>query len=147
MPSAIASAVAEKAFGETVTVFRVEGAGNERIVLGGNGGVDIPEVLVRSGEERNLFLNFGDEARAQEFLQQRLAQFSDSAIKAFDVPKSFLDDLRMTAVPQAIRGQFPNRPVIADPTKANDQFGLSRLQIEQLRKVIVQGTGRTVPPR
>jgi YD repeat-containing protein len=137
---------AQTAPGDTVTVYRVEGAGNQRIVVGGNGSVNVPEVLTRSGSERNLFLNFGDEARAQEFLQQRLAQFPDSTIKTFEVPQSFVDELRSSAVPEADRSLFPDRPVIADPTKAVDQFGLSKQQIEQLRRAIVQGSGNAIVP-
>jgi RHS repeat-associated protein len=127
---------------ETVTAFRVEGAGNQRLVIGADGSVDVPQVLTRSGTERNLYLNFGDEARAQDFLQQRLGQFPDSTVKTFEVPKSFVDDLRANAVPEAERSLYPDRPVVADPTKAVDQFGLSRQQIDQLRQVIKPGSGR-----
>lgn len=108
------------------------------------GSVTIPPVLANKGrgDERNLYLNFGDEARAQEFLAQRLQQFPDNTIKSFEVPKSFVQQLRASAVEEAKRPLNPGKPVIADPTKASNQFGLSREQIEQLRNVIVPGTGR-----
>jgi filamentous hemagglutinin len=34
------------------------------------------------------------------------------------------------------------RPLIADPTKAPDQFGLRPAQIEALKRIIVKGSGR-----
>lgn len=127
---------------ETVTVYRVEGEGNQRVLIDSNGNVEIPEVFTRAGSERNLYLNFGDEARAQQFLQQRLEQFPDNSIKSFEVQKSFLDELRGTAVDEQSRSLYPDRPVIADPTKASDQFGLSAQQIGQLRNNIVPGSGK-----
>ena len=126
---------------QPVTVYRVEGAGNRRIELGESGSVDIPPVYTRGGAERNLYLNFGKDQRAQEFLEQRLGQFPDSEVRSFQVPQSFLDELRATAVPEAQRSLHPDRPVIADPTRASDQFGLSGDQIERLRGVIIPGTG------
>jgi hypothetical protein len=129
---------------ETVTAYRVEGGGNQRLLIDAEGNVDIPTVLTNKGRgpERNLYLNFGDEARAQEFLAQRLEQFPDNTIKTFEVPKSFVDELRTSAVEEPLRPIYPDRPVIADPTKASDQFGLSQQQIDQLRKVIVRGSGK-----
>ncbi len=81
--------------GDTVKVFRVEGEANQRVVVDEAGNVDIPQVLTNKGRgpERNLYLNFGDEVRAQQFLDQRLQQFPDNTIKSFDVPRSFLDEL------------------------------------------------------
>jgi len=129
---------------ETVRVFRVEGGGNQRLLLDEAGNVDIPQVFTNKGRgpERNLYLNFGDEARAQQFLEQRLQQFPDNTIKSFEVPKSFLDELRTNAVPEIERSLYPNRPVIADPTKASNQFGLTAEQLQKLRQVIIPGSGR-----
>jgi hypothetical protein len=130
---------------ETVRVFRVEGSGNARLLIDEMGHVEIPTVLTQQGRgsERVLFLNFGDAVRAQEFLTQRLTQgHIDDVIKSFEVPKTFLEELRRIAVPQRLKEQFPNRPEIADPTKTIDQFGLTAEQIEQLRSIIVPGSGR-----
>ncbi len=119
-----------------VKVFRVEGQPNTRILLGEGGQVTI------QGEQA-LFLNFGDKARAEAFLTKRLQQnLPGATVKQFEVPQSVLDDLRASAVPQSAARQFPNRPIIADPTKAPDQFGLRPEQIEALRPQIIQGTGR-----
>ncbi|KNC92660.1 hypothetical protein [Trabulsiella odontotermitis] len=49
--------------GATVTVYRVEGAPNTRVLIGENGQVTITGDIT-------LYLNFGDKARAQEFLQK-----------------------------------------------------------------------------
>jgi len=64
------------------------------------------------------------------------------AIKSFEVPQSFLVELRAAAVEQRLARQFPGRPQIADPTKAADQFGLRAAQIQKLRDAIIQGSGR-----
>jgi len=74
---------------DATKVYRVEGEGNHRVSIGDDGSVEIPEVRTNKGQspERNLYLNFGDEARAREFLQQRLAGgYPDNVIKSFDVP-------------------------------------------------------------
>ncbi|CAD6548933.1 hypothetical protein [Paraburkholderia metrosideri] len=129
----------------TITVFRVEGEGNRRLFIDeATGSVSIPPVFANKGrgDERNLYLNFGDEARAQSFLGQRLQQFPDNTIKTFTVPKSFVDQLRTSAVEESRRSINPGKPVVADPTKARDQFGLSQQQIEQLRRVIIPGSGK-----
>jgi hypothetical protein len=90
-----------------------------------------------------LFLNFGDKARAEQFLATRLQQGMPSAqMKSFEVPQSFLNDLRASAVPESMAKQFPGRPLLVDPTKAADQFGLRPDQIEALRQAIIQGSGR-----
>lgn len=134
--------------GDTTKAYRVEGEGNKRVDIGEGGSVDIPEVRKSKGRgsERNLYLNFGDEARAREFLQQRLdGGYPDNVIKSFDVPTSFADELRANAVPEAERSLYPTSPVIADPTKAADQFGLPGAWIQRLRDAAVQGSGRVHP--
>lgn len=133
---------------KTVTVYRVEGKGNQRILMSEDGTVQIPIVLSKKGRgaERNLYLNCGDESRAQVFLAQRRQQFDDNEIKAFDVDADFVDALKAEAVAEADRAQHPDKPVVADPTKANNQFGLGADQIDKLRKAIVPGSGRKVNP-
>ncbi|HKQ03869.1 MAG TPA: hypothetical protein VJ464_01960, partial [Blastocatellia bacterium] len=121
---------------EMIQVFRVEGNINTRILIG-----DAGEVGVQG--ENTLFLNFGDEARAAEFLAQRAGQnLEGAAIKSFQVPKTFLEEMQATAVPERLARQFLDRPFIVDAAKAANQFGLRTPQIERLRSVIVQGTGR-----
>lgn len=90
-----------------------------------------------------LFLNFGNLARAEEFLAKRLSQgMSDAQIKAFDVSQKFLDNLRSTAVPESLAKYYPYAPIKVDLSKAADQFGLRKEQIEALMREIVQGSGR-----
>lgn len=119
-----ASALRAAAAGDTTTAYRVEGAANRRVLIDEHGNVEIPRMETRTGAERNLYLNFGDEERARTFHQQRLAQFPDSETRRFEVHTSFVDELRAHAVPEIERSRYPQRPVIADPTKAADQFGL-----------------------
>ncbi len=72
---------------DTVSVCRVEGPGNERVIIGPNGEVDIKG-------DNTLFLNFGDRARAEEFLALRLGQgYEGATIKSFRVYGSYYDDL------------------------------------------------------
>ncbi|MCH8512755.1 MAG: RHS repeat-associated core domain-containing protein [Kiritimatiellae bacterium] len=117
------------------TVYRVEGMPNTRITIGEGGQVTV------QGDQM-LFLNFGDKQRAQAFLNQRLGQGMPGAqMKSFEVPASFLDDLRAAAVPESMAKQFPGRPILVDPTKAADQFGLRPDQIKALQEAIIQGSG------
>jgi filamentous hemagglutinin len=90
-----------------------------------------------------LFLNFGDRARADAFLGKRLAQgWEGATMKSFRVPRSLLDDLRATGLPERLARQFPDRPLVVDVAKAADQFGLRPQQIETLRRAIIQGSGK-----
>ncbi|MFM7887131.1 MAG: hypothetical protein ACKPCM_10670, partial [Pseudanabaena sp.] len=120
---------------DTIRVYRVEGGGNTRILVGQSG-----EIVVQGNNM--LFLNFGQRGRAEEFLQQRLGQgFSDTVVKSFEVPKSYVDELRNSAVPERLAKQFPSSPIVVDTTKAPDQYGLRPTQLDQLRNVIIQGSG------
>jgi hypothetical protein len=124
---------------QAVQVFRVEGAANARLVIGEGG-----QVAVADGE-RMLFLNFGSRARAEEFLARRLSQgMTDATMKSFQVPKSFLDELRATAVPESMAGTNPGKPILVDVTKAPDQYGLRAAQIDALRRAILQGSGEVI---
>jgi filamentous hemagglutinin len=88
-------------------------------------------------------LNFGDAARAEEFLAKRVAQGLEGAtIKSFEVPASFAEGVARKAVPEALARQFPNSPLLVDTTKAANQFGLRAPQIEELKKFIIQGSGK-----
>ncbi|PHH48854.1 hypothetical protein CRX51_08750 [Pluralibacter gergoviae] len=122
--------------GSTVTVYRVEGAPNTRVLIGEQGQVTIIG-------NTTLYLNFGDKARAQEFLQKRISQNMDGAtIKTFEVPSSVLTDLRKNAVSESEVKNYPNRPIIADPTKAPDQYGIRPDQIRDLQDKIIKGSGQ-----
>jgi len=122
----------------TVTVYRVEGSPNTRILIGDNGQVSITG-------STTLYLNFGDKARALEFFEKRGTQNMDGAtIKTFEVPHSVLDDLRNTAVKESVARLPENKgkPVIADPTKAKDQYGIRPEKLKELQDKIIHGTGK-----
>lgn len=62
----------------------MEGPGNARLDISPSGDVAIKG-------DNTLFLNFGQEARAQSFLERRLAQgFEGTQIKTFQVPTSYV---------------------------------------------------------
>jgi len=129
----------EAAASSVVTVYRVEGSLNQRLVIGQDGTVGI------IGDGKMLFLNFGDAQRAQEFLAKRLSQdMSDATIKTFNVPQSFLVELRASAVPESAARlpESAGKPILVDTTKAVDQFGLRPDQITALKAVIIQGSGK-----
>jgi hypothetical protein len=127
----------------TVRVYRVEGTPNTRVFIGENGEVAIVDAY------KTLYLNFGDRARAEQYLaqklnpNQKLGPLPGAEVKSFEVPKSFVDELRSSAVPEALAKQNPGKPIIVDVTKAPDQFGLRPEQIEALKKAIIQGSGKT----
>ena len=119
-----------------VRVFRVEGAPNARIVIGASG-----EVAIQG--EKTLFLNFGDKARAEAFLAQRIKQgMSGTTIKSFQVPQSALTELQQSAVLESQVAANPGAPILVDVTKAPNQFGLRAQQIQRLQQQILQGSGK-----
>ena len=129
--------------GATVTVYRVEGTPNTRILIGDKGQVTITG-------DTTLYLNFGDQAREQEFLQKRISQNMDGVtVKTFDVPGSVLEDLRRSAVKESVARLPENKgkPVIADPTKAGDQYGIRPEKLQELQDKILQGSGKDVNKR
>jgi hypothetical protein len=132
--SAVAiGAVAEHSPG-VVKVFRV-GSDNARVLIDSNGDVVITG-------KKTLFLNFGDEARAEAFLATRLEQGRDTYVmKTFQVPRSYVEHLRLNAVPESLANRFPDRPFVVDATKAADQFGLRPAHFRELMDNIIPGSG------
>jgi len=120
----------------------VEGTGNQRLVIDPAGPVDILIVTDTKGIERTFFLNFGQEERAQQFLQVRQSQgHLYDVIKSFEIAEEFLQKLRQEAILESEVAQFGRtRPVRVD-MEFPDQFGLRPQQIEELRNAIIQGTG------
>lgn len=137
-------------FRRTVRVYRVEGGGNAFLEITKNGNV----VFIRN-DGRMFHLNGGIRSRALAFQQQRAAGgFPDNAVKSFRIPRSFIRELDETAITQsemaAIRASGdPGRiaaaqrlPQVVDGTRAPLQFGLRQEQIDALKAVLVQGSGR-----
>jgi hypothetical protein len=122
--------------GGVTNVFRVEGPGNARLDISPSGGVEIKG-------SNALFLNFGQEARAQQFLDLRMSQgFDGTQIKTFRVPTSYVDELRASAVPESMARQFPDSPFAVDVNQAPDQFGLRAALFDNLLAHIIPGSGR-----
>lgn len=117
------------------TVLRVESPANARLVVSASG-----EVSIRG--DNTLFLNFRDGTRAVGTQQSRLADgFEGTEIFAFDVPTSFLDELRRSSVPEEFaRTDFPS-PFRVD-TELVDQFGLRSCSFAALERAIVECSGR-----
>jgi hypothetical protein len=117
---------------EITRVFRVEGPGNARLNIDPGGNVGI------SGD-KTMFLNFGDEARAQQFLAQRLSQgFEGTSIKSFDVPTSYVNDLASRAVPESMAKTASAFQV--DVTKTAGSYGLRSSEFPSLMCAIIPGS-------
>ncbi|MEU6259187.1 hypothetical protein [Streptomyces sp. NPDC047043] len=124
-----------------MTVYRVEGAGNQRIKVLDGGFVTLKNA------KKPVFLNFGVKKRADDFLEKRLSQgFSDSKIKSFDVDAQFVDWLRANAVPESMAKDFPGAPLKVDTTKAVDQYMLRPQHMSAFFDSMIQGTGRESGP-
>ena len=63
-------------------------------------------------------------------------------IKSFQIPRSVFEDIKNSAVPESMARQYPNSPILVDPTKAANQFGLPSNQINFLQNEILKGTGK-----
>ncbi|MBI3306632.1 MAG: hypothetical protein HYZ84_02340, partial [Candidatus Omnitrophica bacterium] len=122
-------------FEDVVRVFRVEGGGSKvRFDID-----DIGNVNLRSGDQSRIFLNFGEEKRAIEFLGKR---GSGAEVKEFYVPKKFLEKIQRDAVPEIDARLFPKRPIQVDTTKAPNQFGIPKEYFEELLDEIIKKSGR-----
>jgi hypothetical protein len=121
-----------------VTVYRVEGAPNTRILISETG-----DVIVQGRQA--LFLNFGSIERAEEYLAMKIQKgLPDAVIKSFEVPQGFLDALRSAGVTEAVANKSGNRgrPIVVDVTKAPDQYSLRRQWIDRLIESIIPGSGK-----
>ncbi len=126
-------------YNREVTIYRVEGTPNQRLIINDTGDVFITG-------DTTLYLNFGSKKRAIEYLQQKIDQnLLNAEIKSFVIPREYRKQIQDLAVAEKdIRVKDPDRvrPVIADPTKAKHQYGLRASQIEELKYKIKQGSGK-----
>lgn len=128
-----------------ITVYRkqTEHPLSQRVHIDENGNVTIDG-------NNHLYVNMsGDLRHTVEF------RGDNGQIVAFDVPKSFVDDIRAKAVPQEqpdglgftkqewkqVKQIYPE---ISDPTRGTDLYGLPGEVLDQMRKVIIPGSGRIV---
>jgi RHS repeat-associated protein len=120
--------------GGTTTVYRTEGVGNARLEISPDGSVSIKG-------ENMLFLNFGSEDRAAELYSRQIVRYGDSSIKTFEVPSSYVDELRRSAVPEFMAKSSPGSPLVVDVHRAPDQFGLRAIHFQDLLDNIIPGSG------
>lgn len=113
-------------------VIDVRLAGSTRLNIDAGGNVGI------SGNN-TLFLNFGDEARAQQFLAQRLSQgFEGTTTKSFDVPTSYVNSLVSRAAPESMARSASVFEV--DATKTAGSYGLRSSEFPGLMCAIDPGS-------
>ena len=116
-------------------VYRIEGSINQRLII-------TPDGNVRIVGDDMLFLNFGDELRAEQFYLQRLSQnMPGLQFKTFLADDELLALADNSAVPQSLGRLFPNSPQLVDVTKASYQFGFPYSWFETIEDYIIQGTG------
>lgn len=132
------AAVADRA---PVTVYRVEGTPNQRLLID-----DAGNVSIAPGNNNTIWLNFGESGRAVDYLSTKVSQgLPDATLKSFDIAPDFLEQVQSQAVPEQFARSFPASPIIsADPFP--NQFGIRQNQFQQLLDSIYQGTGKNVPP-
>ncbi|MBN7836300.1 putative Ig domain-containing protein [Stenotrophomonas maltophilia] len=123
----------------TTTVYRVEGSihPNHRILIDEAGGVSLVP-----NNDKVIWLNFGQEARAQEYLQRKISDGLPGAdLKTFEVDTRLLLKIRDEAVPERLARLNPTKPIVSrDP--APDQFGIPKSYFEEMLRSIKQGTGK-----
>jgi RHS repeat-associated protein len=123
----------------SVRVYHVEGDPNTRILVNPDG------ELTLQGDGL-LFLNFGQQTTAEELLQRARARGVPGAVlKSFEVPRSYLRELRDASVTEEMVDLFPDRPIRVDLDRAPDQFGIRPSEFEHLLQQVREGTVRTGP--
>jgi RHS repeat-associated protein len=131
------ASIAESGIDDVVRVYRVEGEVNTRLIIS-----ELGEVLIQG--DGTFFLTFGQRSNAEVYLKNRLNKYPDSQLKSFEVPRSYVDDLRARAVPERAsrKRAFRDRPIKVHPRREGDYGLRSQEDIEQLRRAIIQGSGR-----
>lgn len=122
----------------TVTAYRVEGIPNQRMLISETG-----EVSLVPGKDQMVWVNFGQEGRATQYLQTKIEKGLPGAeLKSFEVDSTFLGRVRADAVPEQFARQNPGRPIISrDPYP--DQFGIPSNYFDDFLNSIKQGTGKS----
>jgi|GEM_PF-7131804 len=154
-PSAGRDGVPDK---KPVTVYRVEGPDNQRVSINGEGKAHVTKSFNSATNQSKpglydkpldfqdrAFLNFGDRARAEEFLAVRHGQgHSQTVMKAFDVPHDTFEKLRKSAVPESAARVPGNahRPIEVDVNKGDNQFGLNWKSLQLVNSTSIPGSGR-----
>ncbi|WP_231401746.1 hypothetical protein, partial [Cupriavidus sp. WS] len=110
---------------------------NQRIFVNEAGHVSLVP-----GNDSVVWLNFGQEGRAAQYLQTKIDKGLPGAeLKSFEVNSQFVDRIRSDAVPERFARQYPDKPIISrDPYP--DQFGVPKAYFNDLMQSIKQGSGR-----
>jgi filamentous hemagglutinin len=126
---------------ETQTIYRVEGTPNTKILIDPNGNVKV------NATSKYLYVNGGSIDTSINYLNNKTkGGLPNPQLKAFDVNKSFFDQIREDAVDQSLHRFSPSSPFVVDKTTGVDQFGLTRTQIQRLKANIIPGSGRIITP-
>ncbi|WNG58822.1 hypothetical protein F0U59_31890 [Archangium gephyra] len=143
-----------------VTVYRVEGPDNQRVSINPQGNAHVSKSFGSATNESKpglykkpmeyqdrAFLNFGDRARADEFLAVRHDQgHPQTVMKAFDVPHDTFEQIRKSSVPESAARVPGNehRPIRVDVNKGDNQFGLNWKSLQLVNSTAIPGSGRVV---
>ncbi|MBM7114825.1 hypothetical protein [Archangium primigenium] len=154
-PAGVPGAAQDK---RPVTVYRVEGPDNQRLSINGDGKAHVTKSFNshtnQSAPNRydkpmsyqdRAFLNFGDRARAEEFLATRHDQgHPQTVMKAFEVPHDTFARIRDTAIPESAAKQYGKEhlPIAVDVNKGDHQYGLNWDSLKRVNETSIPGTGR-----
>ncbi|WNG47488.1 hypothetical protein F0U60_27740 [Archangium minus] len=146
--------------GRPVDVYRVEGPDNQRLSFNSYGDPHISKSFnsATNSSRPNLydkpmayqdraFLNFGDRARAEEFLAVRHDQgHRQTVMKGFQVPYDTFDSIRKSSVPESAARdpRYQQRPIQVDVNKGDHQYGLNWQSLQQVNSTAVPGSGRVI---
>ncbi|MFI1303581.1 RHS repeat-associated core domain-containing protein [Streptomyces sioyaensis] len=119
---------------------------SQRVTIGPNGEVSI------TGKQ-SLYVNMSNDIR--HTLEYRGGQSRPDEIVAFDMPKSYLEKVRATAVDQGAPDDWEgtkqdwkkyksDKPEISDPTKGPDLYGIPAKLLDEFQANIKPGSGRMI---
>ncbi|MGW4647865.1 RHS repeat-associated core domain-containing protein [Kitasatospora sp. NPDC004289] len=144
---------------EVVRVYRKEKweyrgkPGNSyRVEVDGNGDVSINRAPTRNNPDgSSLYVNMGDRRHTDNYQPE-----DGGRVQSFEVPVSYLERVRATALPQDqkdFKGEVPegtswkdykkNFPEISDPTRGDDLYGIPGPLLGDLESNIIPGSGRS----
>ncbi|RXS85346.1 RHS repeat protein [Streptomyces sp. TM32] len=131
-----------------ITVYRkqTDHPGSQRIKIGPNG-----EVTLQG--KQSLYVNMSNDIK--HTTEYRGGQSRPDEIVAFDMPKSYLEKVRETAVPQGAPDDWEgtkqdwkkyksDKPEISDPTKGPDLYGIPAKLLDEFMGEIKPNSGRMI---
>ncbi|WP_030068585.1 RHS repeat-associated core domain-containing protein [Streptomyces natalensis] len=131
-----------------ITVYRKQSdhPGSQRLKIGPNG-----EVTLRG--KQHLYVNMSNDIK--HTTEYRKGQSRPDEILAFDMPKSYLEKVRETAVPQGAPDGWEgtkqdwkklksDKPEISDPTQGPDLYGIPAKLLDEFMGEIKPNSGRMI---